>query len=82
MTDPFNRPPMTREEERNWRSEFKGLGREVVREQHRGWALRKHDLAVAWLREQDKKDERNRRLSFYIPIAALIIAVVALYRTW
>jgi hypothetical protein len=82
MTDPFNRPPATPQEERKWRSEFKSMGRDAVREQHRGWPLRRHDLAVVWLREQERKDERNRRWTFYVAIAALLVALVALYRTW
>jgi len=72
---------MTPHEERKWdrRTEFKRLGREMVREQHKHWRpLRGRDLAVVWLREQEKADEFRRSWSFDIAVAGFVISIIAL----
>ena len=71
MPEQVDLPPMTPHEEREWRAEFKSLGREMVREQRKHWRpLRSRDLAVVWLREQEK----CARLCFGLNKAAVTVS--------
>ena len=70
---------MTAHEEREWRAEFKRLGRRVVLEKHLDYRpLIKRDLAIVWLRELDKADEFIRSWSFDIAVAGIVISILAL----
>jgi hypothetical protein len=78
MPDPADPPPMTPHEKREWRAEFESMGREAVR----GWAPNirpqsKRQLAVKWLREQEKGDEFRTQWSFEIAVAGIVISCLA-----
>jgi hypothetical protein len=71
---------LTAIEERKWRAEFKRDGREAVRQQLRfGLAPHlKRDLAIVWLREQERAAERRERGTFWIAVAVLVLTILGI----
>jgi hypothetical protein len=70
---------ITPHEEQKWRAEFDQLGREAVRARCQNFNPRtKYGLALTWLREQERANERRNRWTLYFAAAGAVVGFISM----
>jgi hypothetical protein len=86
MPEPVEPPPPTAKQKREWRAEFKRLGREAVRHQLNSGGIplelrRKREVAMEWLREKERATEWREQWTFWIAVAILVLTIIGIALT-